>query len=173
MYFNTRELSTIITFSAIGAIISVPIGYLGNYLKTIPVLPMGTGQILAGLHLIMVAITALRLKKPGTAVITGSVKGLVEAVLFSFHALPVVAMSGLQGALIDIMLQLFGYESKIGLMLGCGLSALSNVLFIQFFLALPFPMIIYMLMYALSFISGVILGAYPAAKLDRMINTRI
>ena len=59
MYFNAQELSKIITISAIGAIISVPIGYLGNYLKTIPLLPLGTGQILAGLRLIMIAITAL------------------------------------------------------------------------------------------------------------------
>ena len=173
MYFNTKELSTIITFSAIGAIISVPIGYLGNYLKTIPLLPIGTGQVLAGLHLIMITITALRLRKTGTATITGIVKGLVEAVLFSFHGLPVIAMSGIQGAIIDIMLKVFGYESKIGLILGCGLSALSNVLFIQFFLAMPFPLNVYAIMYTLSFISGVFLGAYPAKQLDQMIKARI
>jgi hypothetical protein len=51
--FTTRELSTIIVFTSIGALFSVPIGYLGNYLKTIPILPLGTGQVLAGFHLIM------------------------------------------------------------------------------------------------------------------------
>ena len=151
----------------------MPIGYLGNYLKTIPLLPLGTGQILAGLHLIMVSISALRLKKLGTATITGTVKGLVEAFLFSFHGLPVIAMSGVQGVAIDIMLQVFGYESKIGLIIGCGLAALSNVFFIQVFLALPFTATIYMLMYTLSFISGVLLGAYPAMRLNQMIKIRI
>ena len=84
-----------------------------------------------------------------------------------------IAMSGLQGMLIDIMLQLFSYESKIGLMLGCGLAAMSNVLFLQFFLALPLSMTIYLLVYILSFISGILLGTYLATKLDQMIKTRI
>jgi len=63
--FNSSQLSLIVVFSALGAIASVPIGHLGNYLKTIPLLPLGTGQILAGLHLIIIVMTALYVKKPG------------------------------------------------------------------------------------------------------------
>ena len=172
MYFNSKELSTIIIFSSLGAILSVPIGYIGNYLKTIPFLPLGTGQILAGLHLIMVALTALHLKKFGAASITGLVKGLVEAVLFSFHGLPVVALSGIQGILIDVSLHVFGYNPR-GTILGCGLSALSNVIFIQFIIRLPFPSSVYALMYVLSFASGVFLGAYPSNLLHKMIKARL
>jgi len=170
--YNSKELSTIIIFSALGAILSVPIGYIGNYLKTIPFLPLGTGQILAGLHLIMISLTALRLKRFGVASITGLVKGLVEAVLFSFHGLPVIAMSGVQGILIDVSLHVFGYNSK-GTALGCGISALSNVLFIQFIINLPFPNSVYALMYTLSFASGIFLGAYPSNLLHKMIKTRL
>ena len=173
MHYNSKELSIIITFSAIGAILSVPIGHLGNYLKTVPILPLGTGQILAGLHLVMITLTALRLRKPGVATITGLVKGLVEAVLFSFHGLPVIVMSGVQGFIIDIFFQIFWYDSKIGSALACGVSALSNVLFIQLFLGMPFPASVYSLMYILSFISGVLLGAYPSQLLHKMINKRV
>ncbi len=172
MHYDSKELSTIIIFSALGAILSVPIGHIGNYLKTIPFLPLGTGQILAGLHLIMITLTALRLKRFGAAAITGLIKGLVEAVLFSFHGLPVIAMSGIQGILIDLSLRVLGYNSK-GIALGCGLSAVSNVLFLQFIIRLPFPVSVYALMYILSFSSGVLLGAYPSHLLHQMIKTRI
>ena len=136
MKYNSKELSTIIIFSSLGAILSVPIGHIGNYLKTIPLLP------------------------------------LVEAVLFSFHGLPVIAMSGIQGIIIDTSLHFFGYNSR-GTIIGCGVSALSNVLFIQFIIRLPFPISVYALMYTLSFTSGVLLGAYPSNLLQKMIKTRI
>ena len=172
MKYNSKELSTIIIFSSLGAILSVPIGHIGNYLKTIPLLPLGTGQILAGLHLIMITLTALRLNKFGAATLTGLIKGLVEAVLFSFHGLPVIAMSGIQGIIIDTSLHFFGYNSR-GTIIGCGVSALSNVLFIQFIIRLPFPISVYALMYTLSFTSGVLLGAYPSNLLQKMIKTRL
>jgi len=172
LHYDSKELSTIIIFSALGAILSVPIGHIGNYLKTLPFLPLGTGQILAGLHLIMITLTALRLNKFGAATITGLIKGLVEAVLFSFHGLPVIAMSGIQGILIDLSLRVLGYNSK-GTTIGCGLSAMSNVLFLQYIIRLPFPVSVYVLMYILSFSSGVLLGAYPSLLLQKMIKTRI
>lgn len=172
MHYNSKELATIIIFSSLGAIFSVPIGHIGNYLKTIPFLPLGTGQILAGLHLIMITLTALRLRRFGTATITGLIKGLVEAVLFSFHGLPVIAMSGIQGIIIDLSLRVLGYNSK-GTTIGCGLSAASNVLFLQLIIRLPFPSSVYALMYLLSFTSGMILGAYPSNLIHKMIKTRI
>lgn len=79
--FTTRQLSTIIVFSALAAITSVPIGHISNYMKTIPFLPLGTGQILAGLHLIMLAFTALYVKRPGAATLTGTVHDSVTCLL--------------------------------------------------------------------------------------------
>ncbi|MFP3952462.1 MAG: ECF transporter S component, partial [Candidatus Bathyarchaeia archaeon] len=131
------------------------------------------GQILASLHLIMVALTALSLKKPWAATVTGFLKGLLEAFLFSYHGVPVIAMSGIQGSVIDSLLYVFGYNSRTRLMFGCGLAALSNVLFIQFFLRLPFPSSVYTLMYISSFISGMTMGAYLTQKLNQMIEKRV
>lgn len=141
-------------------------------MKTIPFLPLGTGQILAGLHLIMLVFTALYLKRPGAATLTGAVKGLVEAVLFSFHGLPVIFMSVVQGAIIDVVLYTIGYGS-IAVILGCGLSAVSNVMFIQFFLGKQFPMSAFVLMYGLSFISGAVFGGYMGEKLYWMVRDRL
>jgi ABC-type thiamin/hydroxymethylpyrimidine transport system permease subunit len=171
-HFNTKQLSLIIVFSALGAIASVPIGHLGNYLKTIPFLPLGTGQVLAGLHLIMVVLAALYVRKPGVAAMTGVVKGLAEAALFSYHGLPVIVMSALQGAIIDTVLVVVGYNSR-AVLVGCGLSAASNVIFIQFFLGRPFPSSVYVLMYLLAITSGVVLGGYTGYKLYQMVKERL
>ena len=170
--FSSRQLSLIVVFSALGAIASVPIGHLGNYLKTIPLLPLGTGQILAGLHLIMIVLTALYVKKPGAAAMMGAVKGLIEAFLFSYHGLPVIVMSAFQGAIIDLVLYVMGYEIT-AIILGCGLSAASNVVFIQFFLGKQFPLSVYILMYVLSFISGAVLGGYSGERLYQMVRERL
>lgn len=170
--FNSRQLSLIVVFSALGAVASVPIGHLGNYLKTIPFLPFGTGQILAGLHLIMIVMTALYVKKPGAATMTGAVKGLAEAVLLSYHGLPVIILSALQGAIIDLVLYVMGYGTT-AILLGCGLSATSNVVFIQFFLGKQFPLSVYVLMYVLSFTSGALLGGYSGESLYQMAKDRL
>ena len=103
---------------------------------------------------------------------TGAVKGLVEAVLFSFHGLPVILMSVVQGAIIDTVLSTIGYGST-SVILGCGLSAVNNVMFIQFFLGKPFPMSAFVLMYGLSFISGAVFGGYMGEKLYRMVRVRL
>ncbi len=171
-YFSTKQLSHIIVFSALGAVASVPIGHLGNYLKTIPFLPLGIGQILAGLHLIMVVLAALYVKKPGAAAMTGAVKGLAEAALFSYHGLPVIVMSAIQGAIIDAVLVLMGYNTK-SILIGCGLSAASNVVFIQFFLGRPFPFVAYALMYGLAIVSGIVFGGYTGNKLYQMVEERL
>jgi len=170
--FSTRQLSLIIVFSSLGAVTSVPIGHIGNYLKTIPLLPLGTGQILAGLHLIMIVLSALYVKQPGAAAMTGAVKGLTEAVLFSYHGLPVILMSVLQGAIIDVVLYVVGYGSS-SMILGCGLSAASNVVFIQFFLGKQFPIGAFLLMYFLSFFSGAVFGGYLGERLYQMVSGRL
>ncbi len=171
-YFNTKQLSLIVVFSALGAIASVPIGHLGNYLKSIPFLPLGSGQALAGLHLIMIVLSTLYVRKPGAAAMTGAVKGLAEAALFSFHGIPVIVMSILQGAIIDVVLALMDYTTN-AVLIGCGISAASSVMFIQFFLGKPFPMVVYALMYVLATTSGVVFGGYSGNKLYQMVEDRL
>jgi ABC-type thiamin/hydroxymethylpyrimidine transport system permease subunit len=170
--FTTKELALIIVFSSLGAVLSVPVGYLGNYFKTIPILPLGTGQILSGIHLVSLTLTALFLKKRGVATMTGLIKGLVEAILFSFHGVPVILMSALQGLVIDAMINTFG-ERGLAVYLGCGFASASSVAFIQFFLLLPFPLSVFGFMYILAFISGAVFGGYVGLYLYKKVGTRI
>jgi ABC-type thiamin/hydroxymethylpyrimidine transport system permease subunit len=170
--YTSKELAFITVISALGSIMSVQVGYLGNYLKTLPLLPLGTGQMLSGLHLIPLTISGLYIEKRWVITTTSTVKGLLEAVLFSFHGLPVILMSILQGMMIDLTLITIG-NRKWNICIGCGLASASNVAFLQFFLLLPLPSRVFILMYLLSFSSGIIFGGYGGKILCEMINTRL
>ena len=171
--FETREIAIIVVFSALRAVMSVPVGYLGKYLKTFPAIPLGAGQILAGIHVFPVALSMLLVRRRGVAAATGTVKGLVEVVLFSFHGFSVIIMSGVQGLVLDAAATFFGYDSRAGLCVGCGLSAASNVAYLQFFLRLGFSLRVFTLMYALAFISGAVFGGYLGNAFYQMVNERI
>ena len=172
MRYTTRELALIVVFSSLGATLSVPVGYLGNYLKTIPLLPFGTGQILSGVHIIVLTLTALYIKKPGATTMTAVIKGLVEVILFSYHGIPVILMSALQGLLIDAIIYILGYRD-LAFYLGCGIASASNVAFLQFILLLPFPAPVFSFMYILAFISGTVFGGYGGVLLFKMVEIRL
>jgi ABC-type thiamin/hydroxymethylpyrimidine transport system permease subunit len=170
--YSTRELTLIVIFSSLGAVLSVPIGHLGNYLKTILILPFGTGQVLSGFHMIILTLTVLYIKKPGATTITATIKGLVEAFLFSYHGIPVILMSALQGLFLDVIIYIFG-KRDWALYLGCGIASASNVAFLQFFLLRPFPVAIFGFMYILAFFSGIIFGGYGGVLLYKMVIIRM
>jgi len=173
MRYSTRQLSMIIIFSSLGAVLSVPIGYAGNYMKAVPVLPLGIGQALSGLHLVTVVLASLLVPRRGTAVVTATLKGLLEAVLFSFHGLPVILISSAQGLVIDTALSLAGYDSTLALCLGCGLASASNVAFLQYVLLMPFLPEVFTFMYVVAFISGAALGGLLSLKLYHMVGSRV
>lgn len=172
MRYTSRELALITVLSSLGAVMSVQVGYLGNYLKTVAILPLGTGQILAGLHLIPLTVTGFYVKKSWSVTMTSAIKGLLEAVLFSFHGLPVILMSILQGLLLDLAFMITGKSTR-NVCVGCGIAAASNVAYLQFFLLLPFPGPVFGFMYVLSFLSGLLLGGYGGKKLYEMVESRV
>ena len=170
--FTTRELALIVVFSSLGAVLSVPIGHIGNYMKTIPMLPFGIGQILSGFHIILLTFTALHVKKPGAVTVTAIIKGLVEAVLFSYHGISVVAISALQGLILDLAIYIMG-KRDLALYMGCGIASLSNVAFLQFVLLASFPTSVYTFMYLLAFVSGTVFGGFGGVLLYKMVGIRI
>jgi len=172
MRFTSKELALVIAFSALGAALSVPVGYVGNYVGSIPALPLGMGQILSGVHIIPIALTFLFARRRGIATMTGAVKGLAEAAFISFHGLPVIVMSALQGTVIDVITYVFGTNST-AIYLSCGLASASNVAFLQFFLTLPFPVEVYAFMYTVAFLSGAVIGGYSSTVLHKMVGARI
>ena len=170
--FNTRELSLIIILSALGGAVSVPIGYIGNMIKAIPILPLGTPQLLSGIHVLWLILAVLLTKKTGAATLTGAIKGLVELTLFSFHGIQVLFISLIEGIIIELVLYILGKNSQIKIGIASGLSASSNVLIMWLLVLQNFPLPVITFMWLLSFISGVIVGYFGeyAAKRAELIN---
>jgi ABC-type thiamin/hydroxymethylpyrimidine transport system permease subunit len=103
---------------------------------------------------------------------TAAIKGLVEVILFSYHGIPVILMSALQGLFIDAVIYLLGYRD-LSFYLGCGIASASNVAFLQFILLLPFPASVFSFMYLLAFFSGTVFGGYGGVLLYKMVEIRL
>jgi len=168
--FKPRDLSIIIIFSALGGAVSVPLGYGGNMLQSVPFLPFGSGQILSGLHVVWIVMAALMVKRRGIGTTTGIIKGLVELTLFSFHSFLVVPISAFEGTLVDLSLAMLKKPSVLEICLTGGISSAGNVLVLQVLLlpALPPALIAYM--YVVSFISGFLFAGYIVDRVLKVMN---
>ena len=74
-------------------------------------------------HIILLTLTTLNFKKLGVATITATIKGLIEAILFSYHRISVVLLSALHGLLLDLVIYILG-KRDIAFYLGCGIASL-------------------------------------------------
>lgn len=158
--FTSRELSLIVILSALGGMSSVPIGHLGNLLKTVPGAPLGSSQALSGLHVLWIVLAAMLVRRRGSGAMTGVVKGLVEASLLSFHGIFVILIASLQGVIVDLVFIAFRRVNTRSICLAGGLSSASNVIVVQFILVPGLPIPVLAFMYLASFISGALLAGY-------------
>jgi len=126
--FKTQDIALIIILSALGGFVSVPLGYAGNLLNTVPILPFGSPQILSGIHILWFLLARLLTRKNGSATFAGAVKGFVELSLFSFHGIQVLPISIVEGIVVDLVLSIPGRTSLVKVAVAGGLSASSNVL---------------------------------------------
>lgn len=168
-FFNSRELALIIILSSMGAVISVPVGYAGNFLKTIPGIPLGIGQILSGVHVLWIILAATLTGRTGAGTLTGVLKGLVEVTLFSYHGPLVLIISTVEGVVVDVALLLFRKNDAKSAYLAGGLSSASNVTVLQFVMMLPFPPAVFAFMYLTSFISGLLFTGYVGKIVLRIV----
>lgn len=166
LVFNCKKLAVIIVLSALGGISSLVIGYAARMLSFIPLSYPVVGQLLAGLHVLWLALVAVTIKVPGSASMAGAVKGLVELFLLNPLGPFVFFISLLQGVTMDAVLLPFGYNKRNAVLLACGLASMSNVFVLQFFQILPssVPISVYGGMYVASFCSGLVFGGYLAVK---------
>ncbi len=169
-FFSSRDLALIIVFSSLGAVVSVPVGHLGNFLKTIPVLPFGVGQFLAGVHVLWIVLAATLVGRRGSGTMTGILKGLVEMALFSYHGVQVILISAVEGAVVDLVLLPFTNIDVKSLYLSGGLASASNVAVLQFVLRLPLPTFVYAFMYLASFISGLFFAGQIAKIVHKIVS---
>ena len=171
--FKTRELALIIILSAIGGAVSVPLGYAGNLLNTLPLLPFGSPQILSGVHVLWLLLARLLTRRTGAATFAGAVKGLVELSLFSVHGVQVLPISIVEGIILDMVLSVPGNTSTVKVAVAGGLSASSNVLVLWLFLLQALSPLVIVFMWLLSLISGVIVGLfgeYASRRVASMIG---
>ena len=157
---ETREIALIVMLSALGGTISVPLGYAGNLLRAVPVLPFGTPQLLSGIHVLWLLLVRLLTKKTGTATLTGAVKGLVELSLFSFHGIQVLPISIAEGVVADLALGFLGSKSPAKVAVAGGMSSSSNVLVLWLLLLQSLPISLIAFMWFLSLISGLLVGYF-------------
>jgi len=172
--FKTRDIALIIILSALGGAVSVPLGYAGNLLNTVPILPFGSPQILSGVHVLWLLLARLLTRKTGAATFAGAVKGFVELSLFSFHGVQVLPISIVEGIVLDMVLSVPGRASLVKVAVAGGLSASSNVLVLWLLLLQGLSPLMIVFMWLLSLVSGVIVGCfgeYASRRVASMIGT--
>lgn len=153
-----KELSSIIILSALGGIASAPLGYAGRLLSTLPFLSPITSQALSGLHVFWIVLSALLVGRHGSATMTGVLKGLVEAFLFSHLGILVILISAVEGVVVDIMFYVLKKNNSISIYIAGGFSSASNVIVLIPILHLP--TIVIALMFLSSYVSGLIFGGH-------------
>jgi energy-coupling factor transport system substrate-specific component len=158
--YKTRDIALIIILSAAGGAMSVPIGYLGNALKAIPILPFGTGQILAGVHVLWLLLVRLLTGRTGSATFAGAVKGIVELSLFSFHGVQVLPIALAEGVIIDVVMSSPSKTSQAQATIAAALSASSNVLVLWALLLQSLSPYIIGFMWLLALVSGGLAGLF-------------
>jgi ABC-type thiamin/hydroxymethylpyrimidine transport system permease subunit len=174
--FKTRELALIIILSALGGAVSVPLGYAGNLLNTVPILPFGSPQILSGVHVLWLLLARLLTRRTGAATFAGVVKGLVELSLYSFHGIQILPISVIEGVLVDLVLSIPVKNSSAKVAAAGGLSASSNVLVLWFLLLQGLSPLVIAFMWILSLISGVMVGLfgeYASKRVSSMIGVNL
>ena len=130
----------------------------------IPIGPMVSGQLLAGLHIFWLALVAIVTRTKGAVSMAGAIKGLVEMLLPNHLGPLVFLISFLEGLVLDIML-LPSRSFNSGLVcLASGLSSAANVLIIELFVLTNLPFNVYAGMYLISFCSGLFFGGFMGIK---------
>lgn len=157
-YFSTRDLLVIAILSGVGGVLSTYVGYLGNLLNRVFVVPFGAGQFVAGLHTFWIILVAGLVRKPGAGTIAGLLKGIVEMLTGSTHGIAIVLVSLVQGLMVDLVLLIMRRHTLASYSIAGGFSAASNVFVFQLLYFSGAPITYILFIGALAFISGCLLG---------------
>lgn len=162
---HPRKLALIVMLSTLGGISSALVGFAGRIMTFVPMGPLISGQILAGLHIFWLALVAVVTRTKGAVSMAGAIKGLVE-MLMPNHLGPLVFLiSLLEGLVLDMVLLPFKSSSPWLVCLASGLSSAANVLIIQLFVLTNLPFGVYAGMYLISFCSGLFFGGALSIKI--------
>jgi len=170
-YFSTRDLVLIAAVSAAGGVLSTYVGYLGNLLNSAFGVPFGAGQFMAGLHVFWFVLARAIVGRTGAGALAGVLKGLVELFTGSTHGLPIVAVSAVEGVLVDLLSLPFA-RPPVGAMCFAGaVSSASNVLLFQamYFSGVSWGYVGLMVLFAV--ISGAVFGGYFTSGVLDVVET--
>ncbi|MHA2025858.1 MAG: ECF transporter S component [Candidatus Thorarchaeota archaeon] len=173
---STRQIVMIAILSALGGSLSTFIGYLGNLINLSLGVPFGAGQFMAGLHVFWIVLMRVLIPRRGVGTMGGFLKGLVEMFTGSTHGIVIVAVSLIQGVIIDLAGMFVREEgdlnrnSRIVWWLGAGIASASNVLTFQFFYFAGAPELYILVISLLAFSSGVIFAGFFAWETLEFLN---
>ncbi|MGY5863277.1 MAG: ECF transporter S component [Candidatus Thorarchaeota archaeon] len=173
---STRQIVMIAILGALGGSLSTFIGYLGNLINLSLGVPFGAGQFMAGLHVFWIVLIRVLVPRRGVGTMGGLLKGLVEMFTGSTHGIVIVAVSLIQGLIIDLAGILVREEgdlngnSRFVWWLGAGIASASNVFTFQFFYFAGAPDVYILVIAMLAFSSGVIFAGYFAWETLEFLN---
>ena len=160
-FFSLHELLVMAALAALGGVSSAALSVVRAALHAVVVLPGGM-QFMAGIHVLWLVLAVGLVGKPGSATVTGLLKGAVELLSGNPHGLLVVFYSGLAGVCVDVVwLLLGGGHRRIGYLLAGGVGTASNVLVLKVVFSLPGQQGVVtglVLMAGVAFVSGVVLA---------------
>ncbi len=165
---TTRNIVTVAILASLGGSLSTFVGYLGNLVNLSLGVPFGAGQFMAGLHVFWLILIRAIVAKRGTGTMGGLLKGLVELFTGSTHGIVIVAVSVVQGFLVDMGAEVAGNPhdsgtaSRLVWWLSAGIAAASNVFVLQAFYFSGAHWILLTVIATLAFSSGVIFAGYFA-----------
>lgn len=164
-----RELPIILVMSALGGLTSIFVGYAGRLLSSLAVFSFVMPQLLAGFHVFWLILAAMMVNLKGSATMTGTLKGLIEASLFSHIGVFSFLVSFIEGFFVDVILAILKKNNSISVYLAGGFSSASNVLVIQLFFLPPLPTLVLASAYFASFLSGLVFGSYLATRVFKAL----
>jgi energy-coupling factor transport system substrate-specific component len=170
-YFSTRDLVLVAAVSAAGGVLSTYVGYLGNLLNSAFGVPFGAGQFMAGLHVFWFVLARAIVGRTGAGALAGVLKGLVELFAGSTHGLPIVAVSAVEGVLVDLLSLPFARPPLGAMCLAGAVSSASNVIVFQamYFSGVSWGYVGLMVLFAA--ISGAVFGGYFTAGVLDVVET--
>ncbi len=162
---RTRNISIIIILSVLGGIFSVPVGYAGRLLSAAPFLSFILSQFLSGLHIFWLIMAVLLTRRESSALVSGALKGIIEVSLSSHLGFFAFLISFVEGIVAFIALLAFKKVKYASVYLASGFSSASNVIVLQLILIPALPTFVYVFMYLVSFISGLLFGGFFCSQI--------
>jgi energy-coupling factor transport system substrate-specific component len=156
--------------SAVGGVLSTYIGYVGNLINRLFGVPFGAGQLIAGVHVLWPLLARAIIRKFGSGMMTGLIKGLVEFLSGGTHGIVIVLVSVIEGLFIDVGMSMSSRRSLGVMMLSGAVASATNVFIFQAIYFANIPLALLFGMAGLALVSGAFFGGYLAWDLHDLLR---